>query len=99
MSIELRLPRWLSGCGSRFCLSLESLEPYLNLPATDSFWWRPKYDTWQRNLGATYTTWLPVGLGVSLRVHVPKYYILWPKSSPSIGTLGPKYILFGYMDP
>ena len=35
----------------------------------------------------------------SLRVHVPKEYILWPYSTPRIGTLGPKYILFGYMDP
>ena len=36
----------------------------------------------------------------SLRVHVPKYYILWPQST-YIGTiLRPKYIiLFGHMDP
>ena len=37
--------------------------------------------------------------GMPLRVHVPKQYILWPSSSPYIGTLGPKSILFGYMDP
>ena len=33
------------------------------------------------------------------RIHVPKYCILKPQSSLYIGTLGPKYILFGYMDP
>ena len=33
------------------------------------------------------------------RIHVPKYYILKPQSSLYIGTLGPKYILFRYMDP
>ena len=25
--------------------------------------------------------------------------ILWPENSPDLGTLGPKYIYFGYMDP
>ena len=36
---------------------------------------------------------------ITLRFHVPKSYILWPECSPYFGTLGPKYILFGYMDP
>ena len=34
-----------------------------------------------------------------IRVHVPKWYMLWPQSSPYTGTLGPKYVLFGHMDP
>ena len=30
----------------------------------------------------------------ALRVHVPKWYILWPEGNPYLGTLAPKYILF-----
>ena len=38
--------------------------------------------------------------GLSLMVHVPKYYILWPQSIYIGTTLRPKYILlFEYMDP
>ena len=29
----------------------------------------------------------------------PKQCINWPYSKPYLGTLGPKYILFGYMEP
>ena len=42
------------------------------------------------------------GIGTSkhaLRVHVPKWYILWPQSTHIGTTLRPTYILFGYMDP
>ena len=35
---------------------------------------------------------------LTLRVHVPKKYILWPQSIEIGITLRPKYILFGYMD-
>ena len=35
----------------------------------------------------------------ALRVHVPKEYILWAQGTYIGTTLGPKYILFGYMDP
>ena len=36
---------------------------------------------------------------MTLKVHVPKYYILWPQSTYIGTTSMPKYILFGYMDP
>ena len=36
---------------------------------------------------------------ITLRVHVPKQYTLWPQSTYIGTTLRPKYILFGYMDP
>ena len=35
----------------------------------------------------------------TLRVHVPKHYILWAQSTHIGTTLGAKYIPFGYMDP
>ena len=35
---------------------------------------------------------------VSLRVHVPKQYILWPQSTNIDTTLRLKYILLGCMD-
>ena len=34
-----------------------------------------------------------------LRLHVPKWYILWPHCTYIGSTLRPMYILFGYMDP
>ena len=36
---------------------------------------------------------------LTLRVHAPKLYILWPQSTYIGTTLRPKCILFGYMDP
>ena len=36
---------------------------------------------------------------IPLRVHVPKYYILWPQCTYIGTTLGPMYILYEYMDP
>ena len=38
-------------------------------------------------------------LKLTLRVHVPKWYILWAQCAYIGSTLRPKYILFGYMDP
>ena len=36
----------------------------------------------------------------TLRVHVANLYVCFgPKSSPHIGVLGPKSILFGHMEP
>ena len=36
---------------------------------------------------------------ITLRVHVPKQYVLWAQRSQLGTTLRAKYMLFGYKDP
>ena len=36
---------------------------------------------------------------IPLRVHVPKWEVLWAQCTYIGSSLRPKYILFGYMDP
>ena len=40
------------------------------------------------------TVWTP-----TQRVHVLLYDILWPESASYMGALGPKYLIYGYLDP
>ena len=44
-----------------------------------------------RGLGCRYLRYLTF--------HVPKYLYFLNQGRPYIGTLGPKYLLFGFMDP
>ena len=48
--------------------------------------------TWNRTFGNNRT--FPKGP----RTQIVYIYIRWPSSTPYIGTLGSKYILFGYVD-
>ena len=38
-------------------------------------------------------------VALSQRVHVLLYDILWPERAVYMGTLGPKYLICGYLDP